>query len=122
MDVAHNPDAVHTLVCGLRERELIRLVVVFGVMRDKDYISMIRELAPVTVCLIPVVPKSERALRLRQLTGAATRAGLKVRGGGSVASGIRIAAKLASKRASILITGSHYVVGEAIAVLARGRL
>jgi len=98
---------------------LTRLIVVFGVMEDKDYTAMIRELSHVMTMLVPVVPASERALRLGKLTMSARKAGIRVVRGGSVAQGLRSARRLARRGGRILITGSHYVVGEAMAMLAK---
>jgi len=120
MDVAHNPDAIRTLVQTLRRRGLTRLIVVFGVMEDKDYTAMIRELSHVMTLLVPVVPASKRALRLGKLAMSARKAGIRVADGGSVAQGLRNARRLARRGSRILITGSHYVVGEAMAMLAKG--
>jgi len=117
MDVAHNPDAIRTLVQTLRRRRLTRLIVVFGVMEDKDYTGMIRELSHVITLLVPVVPASKRGLRLGKLAMSARKAGIRVAGGGSVAQGLRNARRLAEPGSRILVTGSHYVVGEAMAIL-----
>ncbi|MFQ5797850.1 MAG: bifunctional folylpolyglutamate synthase/dihydrofolate synthase, partial [Bacteroidota bacterium] len=46
LDVAHNPDALRALKSTFRKYGLTKLIVVFGVMKDKQWHSMLRELRP----------------------------------------------------------------------------
>ncbi|MFN0157808.1 MAG: bifunctional folylpolyglutamate synthase/dihydrofolate synthase [Bacteroidota bacterium] len=114
LDVAHNPQAVETLVASLNVTQQSNLVVVFGVMADKEYDVMIRILAPLAAIIVPVRPRIARALPIRELIRSAEAAGIRVNPGGSVAKGIQKASRLAKKGQKILITGSHYVVAEAL--------
>ena len=97
----------------LRQEHGKPLTVVFGVMKDKDYRGMLEELKPVTRRLIAVAPGNPRALQAGTLSQVAVRMGFETVLGGTVAEGIRKAGK-----GRVLIAGSHYVVGEAIAALA----
>ncbi len=117
MDVAHNPGAIKALAAALRERVDRSFVVVFGVMKDKDYTSMIRELIPVARTFITVRPRTRRALPERTLRKELSAQNAPVRRGGSVSEGLTVARRIAGKRWKVLVTGSHYVVGEAISVL-----
>lgn len=121
MDVAHNPEAVGTLVAELVRRKESGLIVVFGVMKDKDYPSMVREISRVASWMVAVAPASDRALRVKKLFSTANQAGIRSVLGGSVRRGLGIAEKLAGRGAHILVTGSHYVVGEALEALKRSR-
>ena len=112
LDVAHNPDGVRALVATLRKTVHAPLTVVFGVMKDKDYRGMLKELKPVTGRLIAVAPGNARALPARRLKRVAEGMGIGTVLGGTVASGIRKAGK-----GRVLIAGSHYVVGEACTAL-----
>ena len=116
LDVAHNPAGVRTLVGELRDRGVKNLVAVFGVMRDKDYSTMLEELARGADEVIAVAPAQKRALPAGELFRVGKELGLRMVKGGSVASGIREAVR-SRKRGIILITGSHYVVGEALRAL-----
>jgi dihydrofolate synthase/folylpolyglutamate synthase len=116
LDVAHNPAGVRTLVGELRDRGVKNLVAVFGVMKDKDYSTMLEELARGTDAVIAVAPAQKRALPAGELFRVGKELGLRMVKGGSVASGIREAVR-SRKRGIILITGSHYVVGEALRAL-----
>ena len=121
LDVAHNPDGIRTLIDALPSSAKGGLVVVFGVMRDKDYVSMVNHLVPVSKTLIVVSPRTGRALPTGELYLVARKAGGNVRKAGSVRNGVGRAMKAAGKSGCVLITGSHYVVGEALQFLEKGR-
>lgn len=114
LDVAHNPAGIHTLTEALRLRGSKPFTVVFGVMRDKDYPSMIDALAPAAIRIIAVAPTTERALSARILFKHLRSRNLPGRYGGSVAKGLMLARSFGT---AVLITGSHYVVGEALKYL-----
>lgn len=113
-DVAHNPDGTRALVEGLQAKRLRPAAVVFGVMKDKDYRMMLRELSVLRATLVPVCPRTSRALSSLDLARAARREGLSVVSGGAVRRGMAVARRIAGG-GFVLVTGSHYVVGEALA-------
>jgi dihydrofolate synthase/folylpolyglutamate synthase len=113
VDVAHNPDGMRTLVQALQQEGEGDLTVVFGVMKDKDYREMLRELRLVTRRIIAVAPAMERALEAEKVVRVATRLGLPAVMGGTVRRGLRMAARAGR----VLVTGSHFVVGEALSTL-----
>jgi dihydrofolate synthase/folylpolyglutamate synthase len=112
LDVAHNEDAMRILTGSLDRDE--RYVVVFGVMKDKRYMPMLEMLGSVAEHIVAVQPKLSRALSSRTIVQCARRLNIDVTNAGSVRNGVAVARRLAGKHGSILITGSHYVVGEAI--------
>ena len=113
LDVAHNPAGMRTLAGELKKQKVKNLVAVFGVMKDKDYSSMLKELSSSARTIIAVAPVQKRALPAGELYQAGKRAGISMLKGGSVASGIRKAVRMKKPKA-VLVTGSHYVVGEAL--------
>jgi len=113
MDVAHNPHAMEALVGEIRAMKRPPRAAVFGVMKDKDYGPMIDMLGSVVPEIIAVAPRMKRALPARELVRAGLQRGARIRLGGRVARGVAIALKTAGS-GPILITGSHYVVGEAL--------
>jgi dihydrofolate synthase/folylpolyglutamate synthase len=117
LDVAHNADAARHLIEALEKLSLRNLLIVFGVMQDKKYEELIETLAEIAAKFIAVRPKIDRALDARVITRVAQRLGKDVVNAGSVRKGIGIAMKLARKSDTILVTGSHYVVGEALQAL-----
>jgi dihydrofolate synthase/folylpolyglutamate synthase len=120
LDVAHNPDGIETLIESLSPATCRNLTVVFGVMKDKDYAAMIEPLAKIATRFIAVAPRMERALPSKEVALLARGSGEHVVNGGTVARGVRLA-RLSKSRGKILVTGSNYVVGEALAVLERKR-
>ena len=116
IDVAHNPDGVRTLVHELERLKLPPRIAVFGVMKDKDIGAMLDQLAGAVRTLVAVKPSTRRALSVRALVREGRKRGMEVVPGGSVASGLRRARRIAGNR-PLLVTGSHYVVGEALQAL-----
>ena len=115
LDVAHNPPGIRALVQSLGPKNL---VVVFGVMKDKDSFRMLETLAQAASLIIAVAPKMERALNARTLYRRILGKGIPAAFGGSVSRGLVLANKM-SHGIPILVTGSHYVVGEALRFLGR---
>jgi folylpolyglutamate synthase/dihydropteroate synthase len=74
-------------------------------------------LSQISKLIIVVAPRVARALPSKSLAQIANAAGIPVIDGGSVIAGLRKAEQLADASSLIFITGSHYVVGEAIGVL-----
>ncbi len=120
LDVAHNPAGIRALVSALKGRGDTPAAAVFGVMRDKDYAGMLAELSGIVQRIIPVAPAMKRALPVSRLKRAAARLGFDVLRGGTVRDGLHEARKMVlvgtsgtMRRGFVLVTGSHYVVGEA---------
>jgi dihydrofolate synthase/folylpolyglutamate synthase len=116
IDVAHNHEGIRTLIRELGTLKPPPRVAVFGVMKDKEYGAMLGELSAFVGTLVAVRPATRRALPIGVLMREARKNGMKVVRGGSVASGLRRARGIAGNR-PILVTGSHYVAGEALATL-----
>lgn len=112
-DVAHNPDGLRALVDLIKARRDTPAVVVFGVMKDKKYVPMLRMLRQVSRRLIAVAPHGERALSANELDRAAKLRGFRSIPSSSVIEGTRLARSMARGR-TVLVAGSHYVVAEAL--------
>jgi dihydrofolate synthase/folylpolyglutamate synthase len=117
IDVAHNPEGMRTLVTALQQRGIADVVTVLGVMKDKDCQGILQELRGVAGLVITVAANTDRALRSDLLYHQAMRMGLRALDGGSVRDGLR----LAHRYDPILVTGSHYVVGEALQLMTKRR-
>jgi dihydrofolate synthase/folylpolyglutamate synthase len=113
-DVAHNPDGVRTLIAALKKLLLGKCVVVFGVMKDKDYRTMIEEIAPITRFTVAVRPQLDRALDCPSIASEFHRHRSTVLIGESVSGGLAMAYSNVKKNEAVVVTGSHYVVGEAM--------
>jgi dihydrofolate synthase/folylpolyglutamate synthase len=114
LDVAHNPDAIRVLTRTVQEHIGRPGVVVFGVMKDKDFTTMIRNLAPIARVIVCVSPKTSRALPEGRLRQEVVRQKTPSCKGGTVSKGLTTARRLAHPGEYILVTGSHFVVGEAL--------
>ncbi len=116
-DVAHNLDGLQTLSASLQQSLRRKTTIVFGVMRDKEYRGMCRLVAGLGKCVIAVQPKGSRAQRASEVAKLVAEAGCSVLDGGSVANGIKLAKTVTRSYEKILVVGSNYVVGEALAFL-----
>jgi dihydrofolate synthase/folylpolyglutamate synthase len=116
-DVAHNPDAVAALVASLQQLHVEKVILVFGVSKDKDYMKMIHLLKPITEMSVVVAAKTERSRDVWDLTRAFAKEGILSIPKRTVRGGMQRAQELARPGVAVLITGSHFVVGEAMAYL-----
>ncbi|MEK7251520.1 MAG: folylpolyglutamate synthase/dihydrofolate synthase family protein, partial [Bacteroidota bacterium] len=117
LDVAHNREGIETLAASLSPRARRNLIVVFGVMKDKDYRAMCEIVAGMAKHVVAVQAKNDRALKSSEIAKRINLIGENATNGRSVCRGVEIAMKLAGKKRKVLITGSHYVVGEALEFL-----
>lgn len=113
VDVAHNPAAAKAL------RETLELLypnrqklIVLGVVADKDYGAIVAELAPIAHKFIAVQPNSKRALDCSELAKLARGWTNDVFEFNKVSLGLEFAFKQVGPEDLILVTGSHYTVGE----------
>ena len=120
-DVAHNSDAMRNLCDTWKRLKKDKPIVVFGVVKDKDFTSMVHDLAHIAQQTVAVAAHTSRSRSASDVAAAFEREKCITRGALSVAEGIRVALQLAGNEATILITGSHFVVGEAMAALGRKR-
>jgi len=122
LDVAHNPDGARILaeaVGGLRSGG--RLLAIVGILADKDAGSMIDALDPVVDDWIACSPASGRALDGRELASqVASRTGKPCLVAGDPEDAIARAVERSGPDDLILIAGSFYTVGPALAALPAG--
>jgi dihydrofolate synthase / folylpolyglutamate synthase len=113
-DVAHNPDGTKALAAALRKIIIGRVVLVFGAMKDKNYSEMLEVISPITRLTIAVRPNILRALETKWIVEKLNNGKKRSINAGNVHLGIKIAQQEIGTIEPILITGSHYVVGEAM--------
>ncbi len=121
IDVAHNPPAMRSLASALRALRILPTRTVLGIASDKALASVVKAIGPVTGRVVAVAARTSRARPADDIARACQKAGLPVETSRSVAEGIRKAVRTAGRRGTVLITGSHFVVGEALAYLERRR-
>ena len=117
-DVAHNPEAIRTLCNSLRQLNLWKVHIVFGLMQDKNYKQIVEILQEAAKIVLVVEASTDRSRRAAELAKEFRRLKVTVEEFTDVKSGI---SEVLRKRdgVPILITGSHFVVGEALAFLKR---
>jgi dihydrofolate synthase/folylpolyglutamate synthase len=114
LDVAHNPDGASAFVGSLIEAFAFdRAVVVLGILGDKDYEGILREIARMPCTVIATQAKTVRSVLPVDLMRAARDIGVECEVVDDVASAVKRALEISSDGDIVCITGSHYVVGEA---------
>jgi dihydrofolate synthase/folylpolyglutamate synthase len=132
LDVAHNPAGAWALRATLSHaygdlgssaaaagREI---TLVFGVMRDKAVREVVEILFPIAKHVIVTHANNPRSASAHEIRRAAARvaAGMEMEEAEDVASALERARKAAGPGGLIVVTGSIYIVGEAMQVLGIG--
>ncbi len=126
IDCAHNPDAARSLAVSLKR--LFRdkkIILVAGIMADKDIRGILHEIAPLAAAVILTKAKCERAALPGQLKEAVSdilRSGtnpqpVSVTSTGTVSEALDLAKSLCGVDYIILVTGSFYTTGEVKEIL-----
>jgi len=121
LDGAHNPAAMRCLKNALVENVIPhrRLILVLGILKDKDVKKMVAEIAPLCHEVVVTSPRTERSLD-RNLLGREVMNYLpssRVNAEDGVGEALNRALEIARKDDLICVTGSLYTVGEARSVL-----
>jgi dihydrofolate synthase/folylpolyglutamate synthase len=120
IDVAHNPAGAWALRSALSERFEDRpLIFVFGAMRDKAISEMTEILFPLAERVIATRPENPRAASPEEIQQAAARTGVEIEAVEDPQRAVERARTLAKAGTVVVITGSIYLVGEAMAALGR---
>ena len=118
LDGAHNGESAERLVRALRESFVFdRLILVLGILRDKDARAMLRSLMPSADIVIATRSTSHRALGPTELAELALRTHHDVRVAPTISDALSQARASARGDDLICVTGSLTVVGEARALL-----
>ena len=114
IDGAHNPDGAAALAAYLKGHFVNRKkLLIFGVMKDKDFREMLRELLPVVQQTILTRPEIGRAALPADVARYAPGALVSP----SVGDALERAFAMAEEHDLIIITGSFYTAGEAKGLL-----
>jgi dihydrofolate synthase/folylpolyglutamate synthase len=117
-DVAHNPAGAwalrSTLSAAYEERPL---VFVFGAMRDKAVKEMAEILFPLADRVIATQVENPRAATGAEIREAARRVEVEIDEAANVAAALEKAREAAGARGLVVVTGSIYIVGEAMRAL-----
>jgi dihydrofolate synthase/folylpolyglutamate synthase len=122
LDVAHNPAGAWALRSALSERYGDRpLIFVFAAMRDKAISEMTEILFPVAERVIATRAENPRSASPEEIQEAGSRTGTEIETVADVEAALERARHLARiaprPEAAIVVTGSIYLVGEAMRAL-----
>lgn len=115
LDGAHNPLAIRKLKDNLVQQQYNKLILILGILKDKDISTIVQEIVPLCDYLIITKPSCQRASEPKIILDEAK----KVLSLNSieiienVESALKRALSLATDKDLICITGSFYTVAEA---------
>jgi dihydrofolate synthase/folylpolyglutamate synthase len=117
-DVAHNPAGAWALRSALSAcYEDRRLTFVFGAMRDKAIGEIAEILFPLARAVIATRADNPRSASAEEIREAAARTATDIEDAIDVASALDRARVIAGAQGIVVITGSIYIVGEAMRIL-----
>ena len=115
VDGAHNPDSARKLRESLVEYfDFDRAILVTGVSCDKDIDGIVSELVPLFDKVIVTRAHHPRSMALERLTVAFNRHGVEAQVAQSVPEALSLAMSIAGAGDLVCVTGSLFVVAEAI--------
>jgi dihydrofolate synthase/folylpolyglutamate synthase len=121
LDGAHNPAAAEVVASYLKryrqQHPEARLILVVGMMRDKDRAAFLGTLTPLADELILTQPRLPRAASVEELGGSLPDRPLSVHCRPLPSEALRLARGLAQRDDVICVTGSLMLVGEVKAML-----
>lgn len=113
IDGGHNPQCIEALVTNIRDYLMgKRLVILTGVLADKDYADMYKPVMPYASEFVCITPPSPRKLEAVQLAEHLRSAGAKATPCGSIIEGVRTAMEKAGEDGVVLSFGSLYSIGD----------
>lgn len=113
LDGAHNPAGAKALAVALSGIPRARLLMVTGVMGDKELPGILSPLLPLADEVFAVAPGIERAMPAERLAQFCREAGAHASEASSVEEGIEMARAAAGADDLVLVCGSLFTVGEA---------
>jgi dihydrofolate synthase/folylpolyglutamate synthase len=115
VDGAHNPYSIGRLVDAIRsDLNYRRCFLVFGASADKDLSGMAIEAARLNCSVFVVAANHPRAAKTGQLLGVFEKAGVQAKDGGTVPGSLDLLIGQVKERDLVCVTGSLFVVAEAI--------
>jgi dihydrofolate synthase / folylpolyglutamate synthase len=117
LDGAHNPSGARALAEALAEIPRKTMVIIVGVVGDKDIEGILSPLLPLADMVITASPAVPRGLPSPKLAEICGEMGYPASAAGSVPAGMEKALKNAGAGDLVVIYGSLFVVGEARALL-----
>ena len=126
IDCAHNPDAAKSLAVSVKRLfSNKKIVLIAGIMADKDIRGILKQIAPLARAVILTRAKCERAAlpeKLKEIMSDINESGadqqpVSITGAGTVSEALDLAKSLCGEDHIILVTGSFYTTGEVREIL-----
>lgn len=118
VDGGHNPGAAHNLQEALKHYfKPAKTILVIGVSNDKDLAGVVKELAPVSNLVIASRANNPRSTKPEIIAAEFAKYGLTARLTTSIPEAVAQAKTMAGEHDLICITGSFFVVGEALSYI-----
>lgn len=113
VDGGHNPQCIEALVNNVRDYLGDRkMVILTGVLADKDYNEMYRDMVPFASEVVTMTPPNPRALTAQELKSYLDQFGKPVTACDTIAEGVQMAKAKAGEDGVVLAYGSLYMVGD----------
>ena len=113
IDGGHNPQCIDAMVKNIRDYLAgRRLIVLTGVLADKDYGEMFRPVMPYVEKFVCITPDNPRKMPAQALAAHLQQAGAQAEAFDTVAAGVRRAMALADREGVVLCFGSLYSIGD----------
>ena len=113
LDVAHNPEGIRTLIKTMDElTPHKKTIFIFGVMADKDYAQMLRQISKKAELILLTRPDYHRSASIQDLEKAVKIVKQEYMTFEKIKDAYFYALKTTSISDAICITGSHFTVGE----------
>ncbi len=116
IDGAHNPSASNALADSLKNiflKKYRRIILIMGIMADKDINGIMAPLLPLASEIIAASPAYERSASPKVLSEHARSLGFFCMTAGSIKEALSAANRLWKDGDMIVVTGSFYTIGEA---------
>lgn len=113
IDGGHNPQCIEALVKNIEDYLKDRKIIVLtGVLADKDYGEMFRPVMPYAERFVCITPDNPRKMEASELSNYLQKAGAKAIAAETVKGGVLMAKTLAGKDGVVLCFGSLYSIGD----------
>jgi dihydrofolate synthase / folylpolyglutamate synthase len=115
VDGAHNPESMGVLRDAVREYlQPAGTIIVFGCSGDKELPGMAEQLAGLATHVVVCTSRHPRAVAADRVASAFDAVGVPTTLAGDVREGIAVARRMATAADAVVITGSLFVVAEAL--------
>jgi dihydrofolate synthase / folylpolyglutamate synthase len=112
IDGAHTLEGMRLLKSTLRQfYPNRRILLLLGILADKDYFNLVNVIAPVAAEVVCVSPQGYRSLEPDQLAEVVQKCGVAVSSAPSIEDGFQILRNKATAEDVILAAGSLYMIG-----------